>query len=350
MNLPEKQKSLISELYSITEIADAPQGGIVSEIPIDDITSRAQIRSVFTDLEGLAESLKEQGQLTPINVSTSPKNPRKFVIEQGERRWRAAKLAGFKTIKCIVVDTPKTAVDRTLQQLTENLQRDNMRPHEIAQSFRKLNEAGLKNSEIARRLGWSRQRVQVYANLINMHPRAEALAKEGKIADATTLQLVSRIYKAIGDEAADAKINEYRDESGAVNLPRREALRILSEVDPDHETSRNKPLSVKPARKAKGEPAQEAVAAEAPKPALDTEQASAVKEEPKILASSVVMTVLVRNHDIYGKTSEREARLLLDKPAKEADHVRVVYSSDQSEEEVPCRAVTILSVEAQEEK
>lgn len=348
MNLPNKQKGLISDLFNITSVA-ASRNGVVAEIPIDDISSRQQIRSVFADLEGLAESLREEGQISPINVSRSTTDPNKYVIEQGERRWRAAKLAGLKTIKAIVIDAPKTDVDRTVQQLTENLQRDNMRPHEIADSFRKLNESGLTNAEIGRRLGWSRQRVQVYAGLINMHPRAEALAKEGQITDATTLQLVSRIYKAIGEEAADAKLNEYRDEAGNITLPRRQALRILGEVDPEHATSKNKKLSAKPARKAKE--------TEEPDSAKDNENLSKVKDDasvqepveqpaPALTASAIVMSVQVRQHDIYGKTVEREGRLLLDKRAKEGDHV-VVRFNDQREEEVPCRSVTILSVETE---
>lgn len=350
MNLPNKQKALISDLFNITSVAAASRNGVVAEIPIDDITSRQQIRSVFTDLEGLAESLREEGQISPINVSRLTNEPNKYVIEQGERRWRAAKLAGFKTIKAIVIDAPKSDVDRTVQQLTENLQRDNMRPHEIADSFRKLNESGLTNAEIGRRLGWSRQRVQVYAGLINMHPRAEALAQEGQITDATTLQLVSRIYKAVGDEAADAKLNEFRDESGNITLPRRQALRILGEVDPEHATSKNKKLSAKPARKAKG--------AETPGSGKDNESQNKAKEAvpvpepveqlaPALTASSIVMTVIVRHNDIYGKAVEREGRLLLDKKAKEDDHVVVRFTNDQSEDEVPCRSVTILSVEVE---
>ena len=346
MNLPNKQKALISDLFNITSVA-ASRNGVVAEIPIDDISSRQQIRSVFADLEGLAESLREEGQISPINVSRSTTDPNKYVIEQGERRWRAAKLAGLKTIKAIVIDAPKTDVDRTVQQLTENLQRDNMRPHEIADSFRKLNESGLTNAEIGRRLGWSRQRVQVYAGLINLHPRAEALAKEGQITDATTLQLVSRIYKAIGEEAADAKLNEYRDEAGNITLPRRQALRILGEVDPEHATSKNKKLSAKPARKSKEADTTD-LAESNENQAKEQEVAPASVEQPTsaLTASAIVMTVMVRQHDIYGKTVEREGRLLLEKRAKEGDHV-VVRFNDQSEEEVPCRSVTILSVETE---
>ena len=112
---------------------------------------------------------------------------------------------------------------------------------------------------------------------------------------------------------------------------------------------KNKKLSAKPARKAKE--------TEEPDSAKDNENLSKVKDDasvqepveqpaPALTASAIVMSVQVRQHDIYGKTVEREGRLLLDKRAKEGDHV-VVRFNDQSEEEVPCRSVTILSVETE---
>ena len=70
-------------------------------LPIDSVVSHEQVRKTFEDLEGLSESIKELGIQVPINVHDKDSSG-KYIIIQGERRWRTAKLAGLKKIPVII--------------------------------------------------------------------------------------------------------------------------------------------------------------------------------------------------------------------------------------------------------
>lgn len=102
----------------------------LSKLKIDTVVSVKQVRTSFTDLEGLAQSLREIGQQSPILVKPQNQDG-KYVILQGERRWRAAKLAGLTEIDAIILDKDVSERDRILGQLTENLQRDDMKPSKL---------------------------------------------------------------------------------------------------------------------------------------------------------------------------------------------------------------------------
>ena len=89
---------LLNSLTSLSQLGQvihdkSEKGKAFQTLAVDRIYSKAQPRTVFENLEELAESLKELGQQQPIVVS--PDNKGYYVIEQGERRWRAAKLAGL---------------------------------------------------------------------------------------------------------------------------------------------------------------------------------------------------------------------------------------------------------------
>lgn len=229
------------ELTSLADISMSSDElfGLVSadkllEINVDDITSKEQARTVFEDIESLAQSLKEVGQLTPINVSEDPDNPGKYVIEQGERRWRAAKLVGLETIKCVIVDAPQGS-DREIRQLTENLQRDSMRPHEVAAVFSKLIARGMNNAEIGRLFGWTRQRVKVFTDMIGMPEVLMTASKSGEISDSICLQTLSRFAKIAGTDALVEALNDYRNEEGKISINRAEAQGLIRAFNEEKE-------------------------------------------------------------------------------------------------------------------
>lgn len=93
--------------------------------PVSQLTAKAQARKQFndTELRLLGESLKVR-QLQP--VACDPEG----VLLWGERRWRAAKLVGLKELDCIVTDEPLTESEVRLIQLTENIHRADLLPHE----------------------------------------------------------------------------------------------------------------------------------------------------------------------------------------------------------------------------
>lgn len=114
----------------------------------------AQPRTDFSTetLDRLASSIREQGQLAPIRVRWSDELA-KWVIIAGERRWRAAKLAGLLTVECHF-QTHKLSQSEILEhQLIENLLREDLRPVEQARAFQSLMELnGWKGKQVAERL------------------------------------------------------------------------------------------------------------------------------------------------------------------------------------------------------
>lgn len=134
-----------------------------------------QPRRVFDEdkLRSLSESITVQGVLQPITVQ--PKNADgKHLIIMGERRWRAAQLAGLTHIPAIVREA--TAELRAIQ-LTENVQRADLTTWEIAQAVGQMREAGKKRPEIAKALGWSESAVSRYAGIAKMPDELQALAR-----------------------------------------------------------------------------------------------------------------------------------------------------------------------------
>lgn len=99
----------------------------------------------------LAESIKEHGILEPLVVA---KTPAGYQIIAGERRWRAAKMAGLKTVPAIIKETsPQGMLEMAI---VENVQREDLNPIERAQAFiRLIEEFGLTNKEICQRIGKS---------------------------------------------------------------------------------------------------------------------------------------------------------------------------------------------------
>lgn len=134
-----------------------------------------QPRRIFDEdkLQSLSESIAAQGVLQPITVQ--PKNADgKHLIIMGERRWRAAQLAGLSSIPAIVREA--TAELRAIQ-LTENVQRADLTTMEIAQAVEQMRKEGKKRPEIAKALGWSESAVSRYAGIAKMPDELQALAR-----------------------------------------------------------------------------------------------------------------------------------------------------------------------------
>jgi len=136
----------------------------VKEVPIGDIDpNEAQPRRSFSEdaLSQLSQSIKEAGVLQPILVVETGS---RYRIVAGERRWRAARMAGLLTIPCIVRD-----MDRMQQMeaaLIENLQREDLNPMEEAAAIRALmQQCGYTQEAAAQKLGKSRPAV---ANLLRL--------------------------------------------------------------------------------------------------------------------------------------------------------------------------------------
>lgn len=212
-NLAKKTKELAAE---------EPATKRFRLLRIDEVVSHDQVRKTFDDLEDLAASIKELGVQVPINVLERDREGH-YVILQGERRWRAAKLAGLTKIPAIVDEAEIDEQTRMLMQLTENIQRDDMRPLEVAKAFRALIDTGLTAAKIAKSLGRSHQFVSTYLHINELPDFLRQIAEEGRIKDATTLLLLKRAFDS-RPEDAEGIILASLDENGSISRSAAKAL------------------------------------------------------------------------------------------------------------------------------
>jgi ParB family transcriptional regulator, chromosome partitioning protein len=140
-------------------------------------------------LARLAESLKTRGQLQPIRVRWDDQVDR-YVIVVGERRWRAAGLAGLETLACVVVTGVATSEDLLEDQLVENALREDLKPVEQARAFRSLMVSrGLSQRQLAERLQIGQGSVSKALALLGLPVEVQASVDAGEIGPDTAYQL-----------------------------------------------------------------------------------------------------------------------------------------------------------------
>jgi ParB family chromosome partitioning protein len=139
----------------------------INEIELDKIIpNEYQPRKYFDDekLKELAASIREQGVIQPIIVHKAGSG---YELIAGERRWRASRLAGLKTIPALV----KEATKRELLEmaLIENIQREDLNPLEAAEAYKRLqDEFKLTQDDLAKRVGKERSTVTNFLRLIGL--------------------------------------------------------------------------------------------------------------------------------------------------------------------------------------
>lgn len=142
-----------------------------------------QPRRIFDDLalEQLADSIKQYGILQPMIVSPAKEHGR-YIIVAGERRWRAAKIAGLEKVPAIV------RTSKELEQLeiaiVENIQRVDLSPMEQALSIHRLHDLfNVSYDDIAKRLGKAPSTVNNIVRLLQLSPAAQQALREEKISE-----------------------------------------------------------------------------------------------------------------------------------------------------------------------
>jgi len=129
-------------------------------------------------LEELARSLKAQGVMQPILARTLGKG--RYEIIAGERRWRAAKLAGLREVPVVIREVPDSAA--LAMALIENIQREDLNPLEEANGIHRLiNEFKMTHQEAAEAVGRSRAATSNLLRLLNLPQTVQALVYDGKI-------------------------------------------------------------------------------------------------------------------------------------------------------------------------
>jgi len=142
--------------------------------------NRDQPRKDFDEqaLNELAESIKEHGLLQPILVRSKPSGG--YEIIAGERRWRASRIAGLRTVPVVIKEMDEKEAAEVA--LIENLQREDLNPVEEAMGYRSLMVSyGLTQEQVAERMGKSRSAVANALRLLDLTPNETEALKAGKI-------------------------------------------------------------------------------------------------------------------------------------------------------------------------
>lgn len=206
------------ENFEQTIVEEAKQNDIV-EIPLINIRSNPyQPREYFDEqaLKELADSIKEHGVVQPIIVKKSIKG---YEIIAGERRTRAAKMAGLDKIPAII----REFNDQEMMEiaLIENIQRENLNPIEEAEAFAKIIENNnFTQEQVAQKFGKSRSHITNLLGLLNLPQKAKELVKEQKISMGH-----AKVLSKISDEDL---VNELADKIITEGLSVREIERLTT--------------------------------------------------------------------------------------------------------------------------
>ncbi len=153
----------------------------VAEVPLADLRPNPeQPRHDFNEpaLRELADSIREKGVLQPVLAEVDDRGG--YVVVAGERRVRAARLAGLEKIPAVV--RRFTAQEKLEIALIENIQREDLSPIEAAHAYRRLMEmAGLSQEQVAQKVGKDRSTVANTIRLLKLPDDAQAALEEGTI-------------------------------------------------------------------------------------------------------------------------------------------------------------------------
>ena len=176
--------ALIGDIdLGVSKPSSQPQEMIVSErqVPIEFISRNPQNpRRHFTDseLDDLAQSIREHGIVQPVVVRPSSDHPNRFELIAGERRWRAAQRANLTSLPVIVRDVD----DRTALELAiiENVQRADLNPLEEGMGYQQLiDEHDYTQQDLAQVIGKSRSHVANTLRLLKLPPKVQQFINEG---------------------------------------------------------------------------------------------------------------------------------------------------------------------------
>jgi len=165
----------------LTKDEDAAGGETLLSVKLEELQpGKYQPRTKMdqASLEELARSLKSQGVMQPILARTLAKG--RYEIIAGERRWRAAKLAGLREVPVVIREVPDSAA--LVMALIENIQRENLNPLEEANGIHRLiNEFRMTHQEAADAVGRSRAATTNLLRLLNLSQSVQALLHDGNI-------------------------------------------------------------------------------------------------------------------------------------------------------------------------
>jgi ParB family chromosome partitioning protein len=215
-----------------------PQAGSLDQdlvhLGIDQIRpAEAQPRKHFDEskLKELAQSIKANGLIQPLVVRRSGDG---FQLIAGERRWRAAQLAGIHKVPCVIKDASDDSVLEL--SLIENLQREDLNPIEEAAAYNSLVETlGMTQDQVAQRIGKDRSTVANSLRLLRLPPEVQTLVQHEKISMGHARALLAL-------ESAEQQISLANHiVARALSVRQAEALTSKSAKDSSSSSSTRKP-------------------------------------------------------------------------------------------------------------
>jgi len=243
------------------------EGRPVSEqqatLRIDQVQrGRYQPRTKMDDssLGELAASIRTQGLMQPILVR--PMGSNRYEIIAGERRWRAAKIAGLAEVPALVRDVPDSSA--LAMALVENIQRENLNPLEEAGGVQRLiGEFKLTHQEAAEAIGRSRTATTNLLRLLNLQKAVQALVFDGKLEMGharALLPLDGRQQESVAKRVADQALSVRQTEQlvNAILHPtvgarrRRGADRDIARLEEELSEEIGTKIEIKPGKKGAG--------------------------------------------------------------------------------------------------
>lgn len=192
-----------------------------------------QPRTIFNDesLQELADTIRERGVKSPISVRETSDG--RYMINHGARRYRASKLAGKTSIPAFI-DNDYTNVD----QLIENIQRDNLAPMDIARFIDSELIRGLKKIDVAKELGKSQSWISEMYSLIDLPVCIKERFEHGYFAndDVSAVCNLKRLYKK-NPEQVEAFLSNYDEQNSITRKDVRELDDIIKDSKEESEES-----------------------------------------------------------------------------------------------------------------
>ena len=186
-------------------------GRAVITVDIKRIRSNPhQPRRHFSEkaLDELRRSIEEKGLIQPIVVCSNVGGEETYQLVVGERRLRAAKLAGLKEIPCVVMDI-ETDEELLEVALIENIQRENLNPIDEAQAYKALIEKfGITQEEISIRVGKNRTTIANFIRLLGLSSRIKEMIAEGVLNAGSARALLSLEDPGLREKLAERIVKE----------------------------------------------------------------------------------------------------------------------------------------------
>jgi ParB family transcriptional regulator, chromosome partitioning protein len=199
-----------------------------AEIPLDKIDRDPdQPREEFEPgaLGRLAESIRARGQLQPIRVRWD-EGRSLYIIVCGERRWRAARMAGATTMSCVIMEGSISSAELLSLQLVENLVREDLKPIEQAKGFRAVMDLnGWSTHDVARELAVDQSSVVRALKLLDLPAAIQDQVEQGTLSPATAYE-VSKLEDPDEQVALAARVvDEGLSRAETVQAVRRASVR-----------------------------------------------------------------------------------------------------------------------------